>query len=399
MNVIAPTGRECRVCGSSALREFDKFRGLKRVTSDSRPWEAGGRLAVCGECGGVQKLVEPGWLEDIERIYKSYMIYHQADGKEQPIFAGGGAPPLPRSLALAQHLDQKLQVARRAQVLDFGCGTGVALRTFSARYPQWKLYGAELSTKSLALLQRVPGFAELFTCPPSEIPMQFDLITAFHALEHVLEPVATLQGLFDRLADGGVLFVQVPDAGKNPYDLVIADHLLHFTLESLRITAQRAGCNVVEATDSVLPKELTLIARSGHVAHQSVLHSHGAGPSLERVDAQIDWLVKQVWSASALARDSRHFGLFGTSISATWLAGYLDDRISFFVDEDESRVGGRHMGKPILAPAGVGPDADVYVPLIPVVAATVAERLSRPGARFHKPPPLGERAINHEMVS
>jgi len=397
MNLIALAGHKCRICGASALREFEKFRALKRVTSDSRPWKADGRLTVCEECGGVQKLVERDWLEDIDSIYKSYVIYHQAAGKEQPIFAGGGRP-LPRSVALAQYLDQKLQVAERAKVLDFGCGTGAALKTYSARYPHWKLYGAELSTQSLALLQKIPGFVELFTCPPGDIPMRFDLITAFHALEHVLEPVATLQGLSGRLTDGGILFVQVPDAAKNPYDLVIADHLMHFTLETLCSAAQRAGCNVIKATDAVLPKELSLIGKSGRKAHRSALRAPDARPAMERVSAQLDWLVHQTTAANALARDSRRFGLFGTSISATWLAGQLD-RVSFFVDEDEGRVGGRHMGKPILAPAEIAADVDVYVPLIPDVAASVAQRLSRPGVRFHKPPPFGERAVNHQMAN
>jgi len=398
MNSAAHAGHKCRICGASALREFEKFRALKRVTSDSRPWKAGGRLAVCEECGSVQKLVEPDWLEDIDRNYKSYVIYHQAAGKEQPIFAGGG-PPLPRSLALAQYLDQNLPLAERAQVLDFGCGTGAALKTYSARYPHWTLYGAELSTQSLALLQKIPGFAELFTCPPADISMQFELITAFHAIEHVLDPVATLRDLSGRLTGGGILFVQVPDAEKNPYDLVIADHLMHFTLESLRFAALLAGLNIIEVSDAVLPKELSLIARAGNATHRTEPVSPDPRQSMARVDAQIDWLVNQAESANVIARASGNFGLFGSSISATWLAGLLGDRISFFVDEDKTRVGGRHMGKPIIGPSDIAADADVYVPLIPTVAASVANRLARPGIRFHTPPSFGQRAVNHEMVS
>src|SRR5271169_6164144 len=36
----------CRVCGAAALEEFPQFARLPRVTSDCRPFPAGGRLAM-----------------------------------------------------------------------------------------------------------------------------------------------------------------------------------------------------------------------------------------------------------------------------------------------------------------------------------------------------------------
>ena len=389
----------CRICGSYALGEFERFRTLKRVTSDSRPWRAGGRLGVCKECGSVQKLVEPNWLEDIDQIYKSYAIYHQSGGKEQPIFTGGCAPPLPRSVALARFLDEMVDLPERAQVLDFGCGTGAALRTYSTRYPKWTLYGAELSVDNLASLREIPGFVRLFTCPPADIPMRFDLITSFHALEHVLEPVEMLRDLSRLLKDGGILFVQVPDVRRTPYDLVIADHLLHFTLETLSLAVQRAGCKSLEVTDAVLPKELTLIAQPNKMLPQAPARSPDQRESIDRVASQLDWLCAQAASANTIARDARQFGLFGTSISATWLASELDEELCFFVDEDEGRIGRQHMGRPIISPHSIDAETDVYVPLVPDIAISVVRRLSRPGVRFHAPPPLAQRVTDHQMAN
>jgi SAM-dependent methyltransferase len=397
MNSLAPVEQKCRICGLSDLREFVSFRTLRQVTSDSRSWKAGGRLTICDGCGSAQKLASPEWLDDIRDIYQSYAIYHQAGGNEQPIFRQECSAPLPRSLALTHYLERKVAIPGSAQVLDFGCGSGAALKTYASLHPQWVLYGAELSTQNLASLQAIPGFAELFTCPPDELPRQFDLITAFHALEHVLDPVGTLRSLASRLTTDGVLFVQVPDAGRNPYDLVIADHLLHFTRDTLGHAAVGAGCNIVELTDAVLPKELSLIAAPGRNLRQAPSPVGASGRSAE-VAAQIAWLVAQVEAAVSFARDGAHFGLFGTSISATWLAGYLEDRVSFFVDEDKGRIGRRHMGKPVLAPAEIPNGADVYVPLIPDIAALVAQRLSRPGVSFHEPPPLGGRFHHLQMV-
>ena len=389
MSSIALSDHRCRICGSSSLSEFPGFRDLKRVTSDSRPWAAGGRIAVCQQCCAVQKLVEADWLDEIEEIYRSYVIYHQAGGKEQPIFAGNGAAPQPRSRTLIKHLERKITLPAHADVLDFGCGRGSALRTYSESYPEWALFGAELSTQSLALLQEIPGFRQLFTCPPGEIPVHFDLVSLIHALEHVLDPVGILRQLSTRLKEAGVLFVQVPDGGKNPYDLVIADHLLHFSLETLALASRQAGIEIFELSDAVLPKELSLIGRSGGPGAPTT-RLPDSKIAIERVGNQIDWLFAQMKAATAISDSSARFGVFGTSISATWLAGVLgSDRLLFFVDEDAGRIGGRHMERPILGPDQIPDDADVFVPLIPNVAESIVARLSKPTVRFHAPPHLG----------
>jgi len=387
MNSIVLPDHPCRICGQASLSEFPRFREVKRVTSDSRPWGAGGRIAACRECGTVQKLIEEDWLAEIGEIYRSYTIYHQAGGKEQPIFAGNGAAPQPRSRSLLKYLESKTVLSAHADVLDFGCGTGAALRTYSECHPGWTLYGAELSTQSLALLTEIRGFRQLFTCPPRDIPLRFALITLIHALEHVLDPVDSLRQLSERLTPEGILFVQVPDCGKNPYDLIIADHLLHFTLETLGFASRRAGVGIAELSDSVLPKELSLVGHLGSPEIPVVSRS-AAQTSIERVGNQIDWLSAQTAAAIAVADSASRFGIFGTSISGTWLAGVLGDRVSFFVDEDAGRIGGLHMQRPIISPEQIASDSDVFVPLIPEVATSVIARLSRPTIRFHAPPPL-----------
>ena len=51
----------CHLCGAAGLEEFVAFREFRRITSDCRPWPAGGRLCACQGCGSVQKLVDDAW--------------------------------------------------------------------------------------------------------------------------------------------------------------------------------------------------------------------------------------------------------------------------------------------------------------------------------------------------
>jgi hypothetical protein len=179
--------------------------------------------------------------------------------------------------------------------------------------------------------------------------------------------------------------VQVPDCGRNPYDLVVADHLLHFTLDSLRVTAQRAGFAITLLSDSIVKKELSLIARPASRVGTRARRDSGEAAAL-LVRRSLAALTVQMNAARRLASESSRFGIFGTSISATWLYGCLADKVQFFVDEDASRIGRSHMGLPILASAGIPPQSDIFVPLIPEVASSVVRRLARRTVRFHTPP-------------
>jgi hypothetical protein len=68
--------------------------------------------------------------------------------------------------------------------------------------------------------------------------------------------------------------------------------------------------------------------------------------------------------------------VFGTSIAASWVAGFLGNTIDFFVDEDENRIGKTFFGKPIKSPHEVEYGSLVFVALTTAVAKKVSERMS-----------------------
>jgi hypothetical protein len=103
--------------------------------------------------------------------------------------------------------------------------------------------------------------------------------------------------------------------------------------------------------------------------------------------ASVLWLIQVLALARALAH-KQPFGIFGTSISGMWLFGALRESVSFFVDEDPSRIGREYSGKPILSPLEAPSGATVFVPLVPAVAIKVAERYADAPAHFVSTPPF-----------
>ena len=151
----------CRVCGKAALEEFPQFARLPRVTSDCRPFPAGGRLAICGECAAVQKPVDARWREEAAAIYAAYDVYFQSGGVEQAVFDPGTGAPRRRSAVLVDRLASNRKITETGTVLDVGCGNGALLSAFAEIRPGWRLFGHDLSEINRAALSRIPRFEQL----------------------------------------------------------------------------------------------------------------------------------------------------------------------------------------------------------------------------------------------
>ncbi len=366
---------DCIVCASARLQEIEGYNALPRVTSDCKPFTAGGRLFACRDCGGIQKLPDQNWLTDIAKVYGDYQIYLLSDGAEQLIFTDAGAAP--RSKQLVDFLKRSVHSPDRGRLIDIGCGNGATLASFSHTLPRWQLYGSELSDRNLVRLRSIPNFMELYLVPINEIGGQFDLVSMIHSLEHMPSPRSTLQHARRLLAKNGVMLIEVPDVETSPFDLLVVDHLAHFSRTTLGHLLAQIGVSTTVISNTVLPKEITVVGQLGTVEIAAPTEHDGVHIAQDTVR----WLHELLALARDLAR-KRPFGIFGTSIAGMWLFGPLRDAVSFFVDEDPSRIGREYAGRPIVSPLEAPSGATVFVPLAPVVAAKVLARYANAPARF-----------------
>lgn len=373
----------CGICGGGTLEEMADYRVLRRVTSDCRAWPAGGRLGVCRACGAVQKPADDAFLADIDAIYKSYTIYHQAAGAEQAVFEQSSGLPASRSVRLLETFRDRAGLKSSGRMLDVGCGNGATIRAFGQVAPGWTKAGTEFDGKYRAEVESIPNTEPLHVGSVQEVPGTFDVITMIHVLEHIVDPVDVLTTLRGMLASGGLLLIEVPHHPANPFELLIADHRSHFTADSLVRALSAAGYEIVSVAEDWIPKELSVVARPARAAVPA--------PSLgdvttarQRIAGSLAWLRSTAEQLRRLGADAP-LGLFGTSIAGTWLAAEVGDAIAFFVDEDPNRVGRTYLGKPVHAPADVPAGSRVFVGLPPAVAAGICGRLARPGVTFLPP--------------
>jgi SAM-dependent methyltransferase len=383
----------CQACAADRLLEIPGFSQLPRVTSDSKPFRAGGRLAVCQGCGLVQKFPDAAWLAEIGAIYADYEMYHQSAANDQAVFDAASGRPMGRCEVLSRHLRTSGGLPEQGRLLDVGAGSGAMLAAFSAASPGWRLYGLDLDTRKEAALKAIPRFEQLFTTPPGQVGKRFDLLTLIHSLEHFPEPVAMLRSLQGLMADGGRLFVQVNNVERTPFDLVVADHLSHFTPKSLAYLAAASGLQVEAVRTDWVNKELSLLASlpAAEPAGTPAPQPEDPAMATARVRRDVAWLAGMLGHARAAAAQAGkgRFGMFGTSVAATWLAAGMGDAIDFYVDEDPARRGRTHLGRPIVTPAEVAAGSTLYLAFIGDVAAQIARRLANLPLAFAAPPAPG----------
>lgn len=76
---------------------------------------------------------------------------------------------------------------------------------------------------------------------------QFDLISMFHVLEHLPDPVRSLARIRRHLSERGHVYIEVPDMAAmcSPANAFFRAHTLYFTAQSLRQTVEAAGFDVI----------------------------------------------------------------------------------------------------------------------------------------------------------
>lgn len=143
-------------------------------------------------------------------------------------------------------------------LLDVGCGNGTFLMGMRKR--GWLAFGTEIAPVG-HMRQCASEFIRMGDFRKSDFPgNSFDVITMWHSLEHVDDPLGYFVEAGRVLKDGGILAVEIPNFrswqarifGKNWFHLDVPRHLFHFSPKSAGILFQKAGFENIRVKRSSL---------------------------------------------------------------------------------------------------------------------------------------------------
>lgn len=161
--------------------------------------------------------------------------------------------PLPDEVRRAL-LDERLRLMeewhRPGRLLDVGCGDGAFLARAEAR--GWSVVGLETSPEAAALARAaIRGPVIGAPLEEAQVPGEFDAVTFWDSLEHLVDPAGALRQVAAHLRPGGLVGVTMPNAAGAEarlwgprwryLDLARYGHLHHFTPRSLRRVVERAA--------------------------------------------------------------------------------------------------------------------------------------------------------------
>lgn len=138
------------------------------------------------------------------------------------------------------------------RLLDFGCGSGSFLKRMADQ--GWDVVGLDAAVGAVRQVQEELGLTGLVgTLPHPDLqPGSFELVTMWHSIEHVHDPVGILREAYRLLVPGGKIVIACPNIeswaferfGANWFGLDVPRHLTHFTPTTLGLALQTAGFRI-----------------------------------------------------------------------------------------------------------------------------------------------------------
>jgi 2-polyprenyl-3-methyl-5-hydroxy-6-metoxy-1,4-benzoquinol methylase len=223
------------------------------------------RLVVCRGCGLSQ--LNPRRDEEEEAVFYAsdyYRLEHLRSRYDRPDWSE-------RKAQIASGILDAAEAQRPlsgATLLDVGAGRGFLLRDARARGA--KVSGVEPSEETAETL-RGEGF-DIFTGNlqrfVTEAPGSFDVITMSHVVEHMNEPILSLQAAASMLKPEGLLVAEVPNVtrqlakGRHPRSAHTA-HLYYHTERSLTALFEVSGLRVLAVSFGLGTKMVRAVGTPG----------------------------------------------------------------------------------------------------------------------------------------
>ncbi len=240
----------CLACGADEAHQVPELAKVIRSMFSIRT------IMSCNRCG-LGRLDPMPDAATIHAVYSdpSYVASYEQAGEDFVVSEKNAEAQLAPRLDLLERY-----VPGRGKLLDIGASRGIFLAQAQKR--GWQPLGLEAGADAIAYAQSHFGITiqhgtlESATLESNAI----DCVHLSHVLEHLLDPLASLQKIASTLKPGGTLALEVPYEYGDLFDRVRAlvlrrarspnsvpsSHLYFFTIDSLRRMLERAGFTILQ---------------------------------------------------------------------------------------------------------------------------------------------------------
>ena len=224
----------CNLCGDNL---FEKVADKLRDTDNPKVYR-------CLSCGHMQLLPRPIRTEEKQ--------YYDEDRQEKAIRPEVNLDKLRANFKSdirrrAEFISKKF--SKEKAILDVGCGYGFFLEEMIQR--SYSIKGIEISRERRNLAETIVNVPvlDINLSEPDTGNEQADIVTLFHVLEHIIDPVGFCRNIYKLLKSGGCFVVEVPNVDELMLDACAAynkfywirAHLNYFSRRTLAEVLKKAG--------------------------------------------------------------------------------------------------------------------------------------------------------------
>ena len=252
-------------------------------------------------------------------------------------------------------------------LLDFGCGKSLVMKHYLAINDKANIHLFDVSADYVDFWRAfLPEQRYACFSAPDTWHGKFKVITSFFSMEHVADPVSELRKMRALLSPEGLLYICVPDMySENAADMLVVDHVQHYSTLSMSFLLARAGFRIVEV-DRAAHRQAAI-----YVACQSdgVLQSQLDAEEVSRIVSDCDG-ISAYWKAvteslrqfelEAGRRNVERYYIVGAGILGTFFYLELNDpgKVVGFIDSNRFKQEKGWQNLPVIGPGrpvGGGP--------------------------------------------
>ena len=358
----------CRVCGSQTEELFRCDTDIA-LLSNATPVPGSTFVNLCGVCAHAQ--TRP--LMDLGKYYSSAYQFRMRSEDEDDLYDRVDGKNIYRSGHQATVAEMKIDFSQPMNVIDYGCGKAMSLKSLAERHPNIRPFTFDVSDSYRKSWNAfVPSDQQASFSVPDGWLGRMDVVLSFFALEHVEDPHGFVTELRSLLKPNGQLFVVIPNMINNISDLLVVDHVSHFSAPSLTNLLESEGF-----VDVTIDLEAF---RGAFVVRAVKATSRKSAPTARASDKEIAvvrdvanfWqnAIERIREAESRQTDGQ-IAIYGSGIYGQFIASILTDRkkVACFLDQNPFRQGLSYMDIPVVAPAEIPVDVRlVLVGLNPVLA-------------------------------
>lgn len=381
---VVPASTHCRCCGCDTLGILYKGPADGSLTTMTTMLRGQTVVRTCPRCGHCQTDA----LTDLDDYYANEYELGRLNEEDDQLYCMNDGVPVFRAQHQARVFASLQTIAAETAVLDYGAGKSLTMKRLVQEHPGFKPYVYDVSFKYRPVWET---FTEVSRClGRSELPdyrNTFDVITLFFVLEHVTALDAILGEIRSLLREGGTLYAVVPDPLVNVADLIVADHVNHFSHCSLATVVRKQGFSVLAIDASshfgALVIRAAAVGESKSDASSEQLDPEQVHSTLAQLRAISDfWNRIQAVLTAALADvpPGEPVAIYGAGFYGAYVRLLIEKsrhEIVQIVDRNPHLQGTVVDGIPIVAPENLHPGVGtVIVGLNPAVARAAVEQIA-----------------------